>query len=120
MKQLLTSEQINNAFHAMYSHNNFYYGTFPSIYRANKEVTLKALTKDGLNLAFSSSNLRNDKEVVLAAVSKISSALKLASDEIQLFCKGKDPVSSLKAAIAYEELNKDLQIKNLKEKKIKL
>ena len=50
MKQLLTSEQINNAFHAMYSHHNFYYGTFPSIYRANKEVTLKALNKDGLNI----------------------------------------------------------------------
>ncbi len=83
MNQLLTSEQINNAFHAMYSHHNFYYGTFPSIYRANKEITLKALTKDGLNLAFSSSNLRNDKEVVLAAVKNNGLALEYAADHFK-------------------------------------
>ena len=86
----------------------------------DKSIIIEVLKKNGSGLQYLSDELKNDKEVVLAAVSKSSSALKLASDEIQLFCKGKDPVSSLKAAIAYEELNKDLQIKNTKEKKIKL
>ena len=49
----------------------------------DKEVVLAAITEDGRALEYASDELKNDKEVVLAAVTQYGRALEYASDELK-------------------------------------
>ena len=51
--------------------------------RNDKEVVLAAVTVYGHSLRYASDELKNDKEVVLAAVAQDGDALEYASDELQ-------------------------------------
>jgi hypothetical protein len=51
--------------------------------KADKDVVLAAVKKDGISLKYASANLKADKEVVLAAVEKSEYALNYASDELK-------------------------------------
>lgn len=64
-------------------HNSIYSGFFALIdsrFRADREVALAAVAKDGLALGEVSDELRADREVVLAALKQNGDALRFASD----------------------------------------
>ena len=51
--------------------------------RNDKEVVITAVSKYGTALEYASKKLRNDKEVVMTAVSNDESALDFASEELK-------------------------------------
>jgi len=51
--------------------------------RNDKDVVMAAVSKDGSALEFASDDLKNDKEVVMAAVSNDGRALRYASEDLQ-------------------------------------
>lgn len=61
-----------------------YFCQLDYIYRADKDVVLAAVKKDGRNLQYASKKLQSDKEVVLAAISNYGKALQYASRKFRL------------------------------------
>lgn len=100
-----------------------------SNFRNNRRVVMVAVQKNGYALAHASKELKNDREIVLAALiqeeydtsvpstgsmltsigrSGYSSLIIYASEEIQRICKNKDPIEALTKAINYEKLTTKL------------
>lgn len=74
--------------------------------RCDKEVVLASVSKWGSNLKFASEELRCDKEVVLVAIRSAPSAEFDMSLGLKVLCKGKDPIVALEAEIKREEAEK--------------
>ena len=85
---------------------------------------LSAIKEYGDALQYASERLKDDKEVVLAAVNKDGIALDFASPGIQELCEGQDPVEVLTRAIQAEKLqerlNKTLAPKHENTRRIKI
>lgn len=133
MKEL-TGEEIYKAIDQVRFKNDFSYASLSRSHRSNKEITLKAVSRVGMNLAFASKELRNDIDVVLnvvqnygfaiehvsdrlkndlevvfAAVSKSSSSLNFASKEIKAECrKHNNHIEFLRSWYFAEKLQKEL------------
>lgn len=50
-------------------------------------------------LYFASDRLKDDKEVVLAAVTKYTDTIKFASPQIQALCQGQNPIEAITQSI---------------------
>ena len=55
----------------------------PSNRRNNKKVVMRAVSENSYWLLYASNKLKNDKEVVMRAVSQNKTSLKYASDELK-------------------------------------
>ena len=59
------------------------HGNVPNEFRADREIVLAAVKKDGQALRYAADELKADREIVLAAVKKYGRALNYASDELK-------------------------------------
>ena len=74
-----------------------------------RELIQTAITK-GIphNLNYASERLKDDEELVLGAVKRMSGAIYSSSERLQRLCQGKDPVKVLEALILSKQLNTEL------------
>lgn len=71
----------------------------------DEEIIRAAIELDGWNLRAASENLRNNKEVVLAALKRLPSAIRWASDEIKSLIEHTDnPTATLESIVEKEKL----------------
>lgn len=77
-------------------------------FKNDREIVLAGVSRNGWNLGSVTSVLKADKEIVLAAVRQSSMAISHASKDIQDLCKGQDPVKVLESTIAHEKLQSTL------------
>lgn len=72
----------------------------------DKEIVLSAVNQSGLSLELASDRLKNDRDVVLAAVDEHPESIKHASSYFQELCDGKEPSLAIRSEIAKEAAEK--------------
>ena len=103
-----------------------FFEVFPSEFRDDKEIVLKAVTKDGTALKEASDRLKNDREVALAAHTCNFLAFTFFGEELTkelkehgYYGKTKTPIY-LEKAVMKDQLKDELDVNLPKTKKIKI
>jgi hypothetical protein len=104
----------------------YFFEVFPSEFRDDKEIVLKAVTKDGSALKEASDRLKNDREVALAAHICSWQAFAFFGEELAKELKEhgyygqKQTLIYLEKAVMKDQLKDELDVNIPKTKKMKL